>query len=84
MAVPAAAKYPSVDIDTGDHTPIGVDEIVFTLRSRDAMSVPTVEAYYELCEASGSPPEHLAAIRRSIEEMTEWQRQNPEDVKIPD
>lgn len=84
MAVAAAEKYPSVEIDTGEHTPIGDDEVVFVLRARDAMSVATIECYRELCIAGDSPPEHLAAIDLSIEQMRSWQQSNPELVKRPD
>lgn len=84
MAVVAAEKYPSVSIDTGPHTPIADDEVVFVLRARDGMAVPTIECYRELCVAGDSPPDHLAAIDRSIEQMRSWQQANQESVKTPD
>lgn len=84
MAIAAASKYLSVEIDTGVRTPIADDEIVFTIRARDAMAVPTLECYRTLCEAGDSPPAHIAAIDLSIKQMLAWQQANSELVKQPD
>lgn len=77
-------KYPSVNIDTGTHTPIGEDEPVFVLRARDGNALDLLDAYAELCNASGSPPAHLATILNSRSRFEAWQTANPELVKNPD
>jgi hypothetical protein len=77
-------KYPSVQIDTGEHTPIGEDEPVFVLQARDATSLKLLDAYADICNASGSPPAHLATILNSRQRFSAWQDANPELVKNPD
>lgn len=84
MAVVAADKYPSVEIDTGDHTPIGDDEVVFVLRANDETALPTLRDYRVNALALGCHPEHVAAIDRSIEQFKEYQRTHTESVKTPD
>jgi hypothetical protein len=84
VAVAAARKYPSVTIETGDHTPLREDEVVFTIRAQDDKAVPTIECYRELCIAGDSPPAHIAAINLSIAQVRAWQQAHPELVKSPD
>lgn len=77
-------KYPSVSVDTGDRTPIGDDEPVFVLRARDAMAIPVLDAYAQLCSAHGSPSEHLQSVLQTHNAFRDWQDAHPGDVKQPD
>jgi hypothetical protein len=73
-------KYGRVMFEYGS---IGEDEPVFVLRARDSLSVGHILMYGVLCEAAGSPPEHLAAIEEAIDQFEAWQADNIEQLRLP-
>jgi hypothetical protein len=72
-------KYGKVAVENQRN--LGDDEYVFILAGHDALAVPTLKAYLELCRIARAPQTHLDNIRRGIEHMQAWQAVN--DVRIP-
>lgn len=74
-------KYGQVTTEHGD---IPDDEPVIVFRARDRQLPTTLQAYWELCEASGSPQRHLGLISDTIVRVRAWQREHPDQVRQPD
>ncbi len=55
----------------------------FALRAKDAMAVEAVLHYADVCEKAGLK-DHAEGVRRSIQQMEEWRKANPQHVKMPD
>lgn len=77
-------KYGTVLVDENGHTPFGDDEPIFILRGRDINALKTLDAYADICNESGSPPTHFAAILNVRQRFSDWQASNPELTKTPD
>jgi hypothetical protein len=74
-------KYGQVTTEHGDIPP---DEPVIVFRARDKM-LPKLLAYYRLfCWKAGSPNRHLDLIDGSLEQVEQWQKDNPDKIKVPD
>lgn len=63
---------------------IPADETVFLVRAQDKHALPLIDAYAEFCQLNGSPPTHLSNIMNARSRVEEWQRANPDKVKVPD
>lgn len=74
-------KYGRVKLE---HGTIGDDEPVIVFRARDARLPEVLADYMKLCTLAGSPQRHLDLIFESYKAITDWQEENPEEVKIPD
>lgn len=83
MGVVAGAKYPSVEIDTGDQTPIGDDEPVFIIRAQDSLAPELIARIVEVYEDHDVPPDTRAQTLQALTEVEEYQRANPALVKLP-
>lgn len=57
------------------------DEPVFLIRGQDRAAIPAAEAWCTAAEALGADPEIVAAVRRHIEVVREWQETH---AKVPD
>lgn len=57
------------------------DEPVFLIRGQDLAAIPAAEAWCEAAQALGADSEILAAVRRHIELVREWQQTH---AKVPD
>ena len=73
-------KYGKVTFEKGD---IGEDEPVFVFRARDATVPDLLAEYWWLCDNAGSPQHHLDAIRDAKTDIEKWQKDNPDQVRIP-
>lgn len=61
------------------------DEPLFLLRGQDAYAPVAVGTYLDELERCGQDdPEHVRAGREANRRMAEWQRANPNRVKLPD
>lgn len=74
-------KYGRVELQ---HGTIDEDEPVIVFRARDARLPEVLADYMKLCMVAGSPQRHLDMIFESYQEVTEWQEENPEQVKVAD
>lgn len=59
-------------------------EPLFLLRGADKKAVPFLHEYLLDCQDGGCSREHVAGIETAIDRFTEWQRNNPTLVKLPD
>lgn len=57
------------------------DEPVFLIRGQDLAAIPAAEAWCEAAAALGADDEIIAAVRRHIEVVREWQLTH---AKVPD
>lgn len=74
-------KYGQVSTEHGD---IPADEPVIVFRARDAMTIPLLEQYRDLCSRAGSPQRHLDLIEGTRNQFLGWQAGNPSQVRVPD
>lgn len=84
-------KYGDVTASRGDvthgssigATPLNEShEPVFILRAQDVTSTATLLAYRDECIAMGAHPDHIASVKRVIDEFVGWQSKN--STKMPD
>lgn len=54
--------------------PIAEDEPVAVFRAQDEMSVEVLIAYLEACEREDCAEDHVASVRRQIDNFALWQR----------
>lgn len=71
-----------INRETGQ--PIPDDEPVFILRARDVTAVSTLTAYHKNAGDAGSPPEHLLAVEKRIEQFKKFSEEHPDRMKKPD
>lgn len=57
---------------------------IFVLTAKDFISVSAIDAYRNLCKAEECDQAHIAEIGTRIDEFREWQKANPDKVKLPD
>lgn len=76
-----AGKFQNIALNEG-HTPLAPDEPVFVLRAKDRFMPDMLLIYAQMCEAAGSPEEHVDAARQHRLEAIEWQRHN--GCRVPD
>lgn len=67
-----------------DGTPIPDDEPLMLFRGKDQLLPDVVEYYADMCEAAGSPEEHVQTLREKADNIRAWQNDNPDSAKIPD
>jgi antirestriction protein len=60
------------------------DEPVFLLRGQDASAPDAIEAYAENCAQRDADEAHVKAAEDWAHDMNEWQRDNPQRVKVAD
>ena len=65
-----------------EYTPLAPDEPTFCFRAQDVTMPAVLEHYAGMCEALGSPDEHVAAIMAFRQEVIDWQDRN--GSKTPD
>lgn len=63
------SKYGVVTFERGD---IKEDEPVFVLRGQDYLVPEVLEAYLNLCDLYGCPPNHLQAIKNQIQHFMDY------------
>ena len=59
------------------------DEPAFVIAGHDSFSVPTLRAYYDIATQKGADDEFLKDMALVVQEMEDFQRQEPEKVHIP-
>jgi hypothetical protein len=59
------------------------DEPIFILRARDVSAVGTLEQYHNLNRGS-SPPEHLEAVQKRVDQFRKFAEEHPDRMKVPD
>jgi hypothetical protein len=57
---------------------------IFVLTAKDFLSVSAIAAYREYCKAEECPQSHISEIGARINEFKDWQKANPDKVKLPD
>ena len=57
---------------------------IFVFTAKDKLSPDTIATYRLGCEKNGCNKTHLDGIEVRLEEFTNWQKQNPNQVKLPD
>lgn len=73
-------KYGKVTLEYGT---IGEDEVVVVFRAQDAL-LPKLLMYYHLfCLKAGTKRRHLRLVMDAIDAVQEWQRDHPDQVKLP-
>lgn len=60
------------------------DEPVFVFRAKDILSVFALEAYADLVEKYNGQGKQGATLYESIQAFRDWQRANPDKIKLPD
>lgn len=73
-------KYGDVVLEHG-HIP--EDEPVVVFRARDKHLPEILDLYHTLCQNGGSPVRHLDLINESMQEIIDWQNENPGKVRVP-
>ena len=74
-------KYGTITTQFGD---IPDDEPVIVFRARDVTTVDLLAYYLMRCIKKGSPQRHLNLIVATVERFKNWQRDHPDEVKVPD
>lgn len=59
------------------------DEPPFVIAGHDKFAVKTMEAYYNIASEGGAGKEFLDDMKLVLQEMKDFQKQEPEKVKIP-
>jgi hypothetical protein len=59
------------------------DEPAFVIAGHDIFAVPTLEAYYNIAKDKGAEMEFLKDMALVIQEMKDFQEQEPERIRIP-
>jgi hypothetical protein len=78
--MPRDNKYGQITLE---HGTIPEDEPVVVFRARDRFLPRLLEAYYQLCEAGGSPAFHLETIQESIDQANAWQMEHSDEIRTP-
>ena len=73
--MPIDQKYGRVTLENQRN--IGDDEPVIVFRAQDRLLPILLDVYRELCEAVGSPANHIAAIKHTRGVIQEWQFEHP-------
>lgn len=60
------------------------DEPVFVLRAQDRAAPVTVAGWAILAQYAGSPREKYRGATDQADAMVQWQKENPDKVKVPD
>lgn len=60
------------------------DEPLFVIRAQQKNAPEYVELWAHQAEVMGTGPEKVASARQVAQEMRQWQKANPDKVKIPD
>ncbi len=60
------------------------DRPAFVISGTDICAVETMQAYYEIARKKGCSEEFLKDMILVIEEMKQFQKEEPELVRIPD
>jgi len=66
-------KYGRVTVE---HGTIGEDEPVVVFRAQDQLLPEVLGVYAQMCDAHGSPPEHIQGLELTCRQVIEWQREN--------
>lgn len=74
-------KYGRVTTERKD---IPDGEPVIVLRAQDALAVEAIDYYRRRCDEEGAGDQHLMAIDRTAMAFEAWQREHPDQVKLPD
>lgn len=74
-------KYGRVTTEHGD---IPDDEPVIVFRARDMTTPKLLALYHTACLSAGSPERHLEIIANTKDLFEQWQKANPDRVRIPD
>lgn len=56
---------------------------VFVFQAKDALSMAGLTAYYSKCLIAGLR-DHAAEVNKAMQDFREWQRRNPDRMKLPD
>lgn len=57
---------------------------IFVLTAKDAISLSTLARYRDLCKANECPISHISEVELRINDFKEWQKKNPDKIKMPD
>lgn len=57
-------------------------EPVFLIRAQDKLALPIVKQYFELAKENKSM--NMSRVLRIIENIQDWQEENPGKVRLPD
>lgn len=63
---------------------VGVDEPVFLVLGRDMNAAKTVEAWCDIASDAGAHDDIIAQGHHGAGIIESWQRDNPDQVKVPD
>jgi hypothetical protein len=74
-------KYGKVLTERGD---IAEDEPLFIIRGQDAAAVPAIRAYALKASYAGASDEFVQQVEQQAEAISQWQKANPDRVKVPD
>jgi hypothetical protein len=56
---------------------------VFVFQAKDALAMAAIASYYSACLMAGLK-DHAAEVNKAMQDFREWQRRNPEAMKMPD
>ena len=59
------------------------DVPAFVIAGHDFFAIPTLEAYYKVAMENGADAEFLKDMDLVVQEMKDFQQQEPEKVRIP-
>jgi hypothetical protein len=76
-------KFHGIIAKNKDGSIVPQDEWIVFLAKDNAL-LPTLDFYYEKCEALGASPDQLAAIARLIDGVRRWREAHQPACKIPD
>ena len=57
---------------------------IFVLTAKDFVSVSIIDRYRDLCKAEECDQAHITEIGTRIDDFRQWQKANPDKVKLPD
>lgn len=77
---PKYAIHDDKIVNVATSEPIPDDEPIFILRAKDMLAPHVIQYYQNLCATN----EHKAAIDSRIHDFNQFQRDNPDRVKMPD
>jgi len=59
------------------------DDPAFVIAGHDFFAVPTLEAYYNIAKDKGADKKFLKDMALVVQEMKDFQQQEPEKIRIP-
>ncbi len=79
-------RYKVIEGDIGkeDGTLIPPDEPLMLFRAKDQLLPQLLEDYIDLCRQAGSPDAHVKVVQAGLDKVVAWQKDNEDQVKIPD